>query len=149
MRRPSDSGLLALDRSIAADSKLKSAGQVIVEEVQLTTVLVVIGEPRASLKNPELDARLFSLVEHIASRWMVKQDMSRAGYTDIAITLAIRTLLRRGFVTEYDTLDERGNEYVCIDATDTGLEWLETNQDRIVFRQEPKSTKGGDDDLPF
>jgi hypothetical protein len=82
----------------------------------------------------------------LASRWMVKQDMNRAGYTDIAVTLAIRSLLRRKFVVEYMTEDDRGNDYMCVDATDAGLDWLETNENRILFRQEPKEPS---DDLPF
>ena len=84
----------------------------------------------------------------LATRLMVKQDLNRAGYTDIAITLAIRSLLRREFATEYDTLDGRGDEYTCIDATDAGLEWLEANQERIAFRQEAKA-EPADDELPF
>jgi nucleoside 2-deoxyribosyltransferase len=86
----------------------------------------------------------------------VRQDMQRAGYTAIAVTLALRSLLRKSMVEVRTDQDYNGNEFVAYAATDRGIEWLENHQDQLVLERKPqgKGPRGpspfdDDEDLPF
>lgn len=81
------------------------------------------------------------------SAYVVKRDCQRAGYTEIAVTLALRSLLRHNFIETGTDYDESANPYAIYRATEQGLDWLESNQDRLVLRRRPKETK--EDDVPF
>ena len=83
-----------------------------------------------------------------ASAWSVKRDCERAGYTDIAVTLALRRLIRREYVDNSFDLNERGEQYVTYSATDRGLDWLDANQSGLVLRRRGPQKKD-DDDIPF
>jgi len=80
------------------------------------------------------------------SAWTVKRDCEGAGYTGIAVTLALRGLLRRGYIKKSFDMDERGQQYGTYVITEHGLDWLETNQNRLVLRRRPKKKT---DDVPF
>jgi len=83
-----------------------------------------------------------------ASAYRVKQDGERAGYTEIAVTIALRSLVRRGYIEPgFDTDDRSGEQYPTFSVTDKGLDWLEVNQARLVLRKPTKRTKA--DDVPF
>ncbi len=81
------------------------------------------------------------------STYVVKRDCQRAGYTEIAVALALRSLLRRNFIETGTDYDERGNSYAIYRATEQGLDWLESNRDQLVFRRRPKKTE--EEDVPF
>jgi nucleoside 2-deoxyribosyltransferase len=93
--------------------------------------------------------------EWIAAR-SVRQDMQRAGYTAIAVTLALRSLLKKGMVAVRTDQDYNGNEFVVYSVTDRGMEWLEANQDQLVLerrsppkRASPSPFDSDEEDLPF
>lgn len=86
----------------------------------------------------------------------VRQDMQRAGYTAIAVTLALRSLLRKGMVDVRTDQDYNGNEFAAYTATDRGMEWLQANQDQLVLERKPREIRASapspfddDDELPF
>jgi hypothetical protein len=81
------------------------------------------------------------------SSYVVKRDCQRAGYAEIAVTLALRSLLRRALISTGTDFDERGEPFPVYAATDEGLNWLESNQDRLILRKHPKEVT--DDDIPF
>ena len=64
----------------------------------------------------------------------VRQEMNSVGFTDIATTLGIRGLMRRGLVDELEVEDYNGNVYMGYRATDRGMEWLEANEDKLQLR---------------
>jgi hypothetical protein len=98
--------------------------------------------------------------------YVVRQEMSRAGYTDVASALAVRGLMRKAFIERQHGYDG-SDEYSGYVPTDAGLDWLDANQDRLKLKL--KDTGGGgrggggggdhddfkappfedDDDLPF
>jgi hypothetical protein len=82
------------------------------------------------------------------SAFSVKADCERAGYTQIAITLALRSLIKREFIETSFDVDYRGEQYSTFVATPRGLDWLEANKDKLVLQRkiEPDVM---DDDLPF
>lgn len=64
----------------------------------------------------------------------IKNDMNNAGFTDIAVSLAIRTLLSKLMVISRESpLDE----VVDFRVTDLGEAWLLANQNLLVLTREP------------
>jgi hypothetical protein len=85
--------------------------------------------------------------------WDVRRDCERAGYTEIAVTLAIRSLIRRTFLESGTESDEGGEQsWPTLRATEEGLDWLEANQARLVLRRKEKEdveSQVSDNDVPF
>lgn len=71
----------------------------------------------------------------------IRRDMNHAGFTDIAVSLAVKLLRSKGLLEIEHTEDERG-EYVGFVVTKDGEAWLLSNQDRLVLKQQK-------DGLPF
>lgn len=85
--------------------------------------------------------------------YLIKEDMNRAGYTKIAVTLALTSLLRKGMVEDEMDSDNNGNEFFIYTVSPKGMEWLLQNQDKLVLKM--KKSKAAqvleklDDDIPF
>jgi len=61
----------------------------------------------------------------------IRQDMRRAGYTDIAVSLSLESLTRTGMI-EFDTeADFRGDPYPVCRITQKGIDWLLENRERL------------------
>ncbi|MBM4325744.1 MAG: hypothetical protein FJ118_01160 [Deltaproteobacteria bacterium] len=69
--------------------------------------------------------------------WTVKNDMNKAGFTDIAVSLAMKLLSSKGMVVTRELQDEHENTYRGFAVTDNGETWLMANQERIVLKSEP------------
>lgn len=77
----------------------------------------------------------------------LKDEMSKAGYTNIATGVAIRKLERKGMVeTSMDT-DWNNNRYLVCKVTTKGEDWILANQESLKFRKDEKQPP--EDDLPF
>ncbi len=70
----------------------------------------------------------------------ILQDMDKAGYTDIATTLSLKSLLAKKMLIS-DVWEEQYESYTVFAATEKGTEWLMANQDKLVLEKEP--------DIPF
>jgi hypothetical protein len=81
------------------------------------------------------------------------KDMRRAGYTDIAATLSLESLARRGLVERRQIEDDGVNGpyfYTAYSLTDQGLDWILENQDRFKLRADDNAPrKVSDEDIPF
>ena len=89
--------------------------------------------------------------EDAVSTYTVKSDMNNAGFTDIAVSLALKLLAQKGFISSRLEQDYNGNEYFAYVIEKTGVEWLMKNQEKLVLQKEvekPDSTNN-DEDLPF
>jgi hypothetical protein len=78
----------------------------------------------------------------------LKTEMNKAGYTDIATGVGIRTLIKKNFIyvdTEVDRFGE-GYPYQVARVSDEGEDWILNNQDQLIFRTEDKKQ---DDELTF
>ena len=84
------------------------------------------------------------------STWSIRQDMEKAGYTRIAATLGLGSLLAKGMVTR-ERRQDRDDEYWVYQITPPGFSWLLQNQQRLVLRrtEEPSGSPVTDDDIPF
>lgn len=94
--------------------------------------------------------------EDTVSVHYIKSQMTKAGYTDIATSVGIKTLVKMGFVVTRMEVDEYDNNYYPVaKMTEQGENWVLQNQDKLVFRIEkvekiiPTITPAGPDDLPF
>lgn len=89
--------------------------------------------------------------EDTVPAYLVRQDMERAGYTRIAVTLALTALLRKGMIQISPARDERGEPYTAYSLNEKGMEWLLENQNMFVLKRERKQPKQieEDDDIPF
>lgn len=101
--------------------------------------------------------------ESYPSASALKQDMGRAGYTEIATVLAVNSLRAKKFVrsTQVQSYNDTYFGYCLLEA---GTEWLMANRNRIAltkaptkkapalrddFEEFPGKLVGEDDDLPF
>jgi nucleoside 2-deoxyribosyltransferase len=83
---------------------------------------------------------------------VVSSSMNRAGYTDIAVSLALRSLTKRAYVDRNTGEDFNGNQYLVYTATEAGFRWLETNRSKLVMQREPQQPSILADDaaeIPF
>jgi hypothetical protein len=83
--------------------------------------------------------------------WSIRQDMDKAGYTRVAITLSLGSLLGKEMVGSDRVRDHDGDEYTAYKITPRGFNWLLTNRDRLVLRRTAGSVESPltDDDIPF
>ena len=84
--------------------------------------------------------------------WSIRQDMEKAGYTRVATTLGLGSLLGKEMATSERRRDERdGEEYTVYQITPRGFAWLVKNQQRLVLRRSegPVDSPLSDDDIPF
>ncbi len=85
------------------------------------------------------------------STWSVRQDMEKSGYTRIATTLGVASLLNKGMLTSERRRDRDGEDYIVYQVTSRGFTWLLQNQERLVLRRSEGSTSTPltGDDIPF
>lgn len=79
------------------------------------------------------------------SAYIIKQDMLKAGFTRIAITLALGALSKKNMIeasTGYDR--QAGGAFTHYRLLDKGMSWLIDNQDRLALR----AKSADDDDAP-
>lgn len=86
--------------------------------------------------------------------YAVREDMERAGFTRVAVTLGLRLLQQKFLVQEFEDSDFNGNEFMAYRLTDKGWEWLLTNQHRLVLKhsaavKKPKPEISDEDEVPF
>ena len=77
--------------------------------------------------------------------------MDKAGFTRVATTLGLGSLLAKQMVTSDRRTDQDGDEYTVYTITPRGFAWLLNNQDRLVLRRSDVSSAAPrtDDDIPF
>jgi predicted transcriptional regulator len=90
-------------------------------------------------------------VEDAVSTYTVKSDMNNVGFTDIAVSLALKLLSQKGFIKSSRVQDDNGNYFFAYFMEEIGVEWLLKNQEKLVLRKEIDKSIQNDDggDLPF
>ncbi len=115
---------------------------------------------KEGLKSHEIALLIFMAENQFTSEesisvWNLKNAMNNAGYTDIATSVGIRTLIKKELVISSRESDRWGNgdEYTALRLSEKGENWILNNQDQFVFRMEkPNPTNSSQkviDDLPF
>lgn len=100
--------------------------------------LVTIG---ANIENPD---------DHV-SAYVIRNDMIKAGYTRIAVTLALTSLLRKSIIEQTEAEDDFGKPSSIYSITDKGMNWLLHNQEKLILKYTPRGSrnKPDDEDAPF
>ena len=78
----------------------------------------------------------------------IRREMGNAGYTDIAISLALRSLAMKRYIDVVVDHDQNGNEFPSYSTTDAGFRWLEANKSKLTLHRKPKPEPTGDE-IPF
>ena len=77
--------------------------------------------------------------------------MSKAGYTDIATSVGIRTLVLKNMIETFKEIDNwnNGQEYSVCRLTEIGENWILSNQEQLEFRRAKTTEQKNDNNLPF
>ena len=74
----------------------------------------------------------------LVSAYIIRQDMEKSGFTRIATTLALTSLLRKRLVEASELQDYQSDPYMAYRLEASGMDWLLKNQDHLVLRQRAK-----------
>lgn len=81
-----------------------------------------------------------------ASAFQIKRDMDRSGFTKIATTVAVKSLIQKELISYDRYSDFDGDSYIGYTLTEKGWAWVLENQSRFMLRQPEQRTE---DDIPF
>ena len=95
-------------------------------------------------------AALAENLEHpddFATSYQIKRDMERSGFTKVATTLGLKSLVQKELVTYSRFTDDNGDPYTGYNFTERGWDWVLTNRDRFLLTRPPEKTI--ENELPF
>ena len=120
---------------------------------QLNTTPVVDTE---GLKGHEIALIILIMENQVSSEdsisvYVLKSEMNKSGYTDIATSVGIRSLVKNGMIETFKEIDDYNNnqEYIACRLTEKGEGWILSNQDQLQFRKSNNNQSNVTDDLPF
>lgn len=88
--------------------------------------------------------------DEAVSTWTIQRDMNGVGLTDLAVSIALKMLTKKGLIKSTKREDFNGNEYYAYQMTDIGEQWIIKNQDKLKLHYESKDSGPiSADDLPF
>jgi hypothetical protein len=104
---------------------------------------------------PHEQAILISIMKNFydsqgKSGYLLKEDLEKAGFNELATSLAIASLLKKQFIFTTMNTDSNGNDFMVHSLTDMGTQWINDNQKRFDLRKGLKPTKPATkDEIPF
>lgn len=92
--------------------------------------------------------------EDSVSAYNIKNDMDKAGYNSLAVSVAIRELCRKEFIETFTECDYNNNQYLACRLTESGENWIIQNQELLEFKKKINLNESYDnladpDLLPF
>jgi len=66
-----------------------------------------------------------------ASTYQIKRDMEAGGFTKVAATLALKSLIQKEFLNYKTFPDNNGEEYIGYSFTEKGWSWTLLNKDKF------------------
>ncbi|HKG07180.1 MAG TPA: hypothetical protein VKB19_12010 [Pedobacter sp.] len=141
----------------AITNKIKAIQQTEDKVITLNQMPVV---PTEGLSSHEVALLILVMQSALApddsvALYNLRSEMEKAGYTDIATSVALRTLSKNEMIETFKDGDYNGNEYFCCRLTSKGEAWMLSNQHMFEFRTKNNNETvqiqppGEDDDLPF
>ena len=97
-------------------------------------------------------AEVIDSPEGAVASYQIKQAMNQAGFTDIATTLGLKTLLDKDMLRSFEDSDINGNQYACYRLTNFGLNWLLQNEHNLVLTRPKRQRASGpppSEEIPF
>jgi DNA-binding MarR family transcriptional regulator len=89
-------------------------------------------EPHEVLVIGSIAANLDHHEDH-ASIYRVKKEMEAAGYTSIAVTVALKSMIKKGFLKSQDCLGDNGDYYMGYLLTEKGWSWVLENLNKFAL----------------
>lgn len=74
--------------------------------------------------------------EESVSLYNIKNDMDKAGFNALAVSISVRELHSKGFIETFKESDYTNNEYVLCRLTELGEKWIIDNQNLMQFRND-------------
>ena len=71
------------------------------------------------------------------SMYLLKQEMSKSGYTDIAVSISIKKLLGNGMIHETLAQDYDSSSYKVFTISELGSGWVLDNEDKLILKTTP------------
>ena len=147
----STSDFNALGDTITRKIKALQAKAKTVKQLNTTPVVETEG-----LKSHEIALLILIMENQVTSDentsvLLLKNEMNKAGYTDIATSIGIRKLVKIGMVETSKEVDNwnNGQQYIVCRLTEKGENWILSNQDQLQFRKPTNNNADVDDGLPF
>jgi len=70
------------------------------------------------------------------SAYLVRENMDKAGFTNLAATLGLKALLDKGMLELTRRADEGGEIYTIYRVTSEGMSWLFANKDKLTLQRD-------------
>ena len=86
------------------------------------------------------------------SAWMFSQNMKQAGFSNLAGTLALKSLLDREMLERFEDANYDGETWTAFSITPKGMKWLLANNASLnlqIAAKEPQGVGVTEDDIPF
>lgn len=85
------------------------------------------------------------------STYMVRQDMERAGFNDLAATLGLQSLVTKGLLESAQEREYNGEVYTVYRVANSGIAWLHKNLQMLKLRHDPPPPRPmpPSDEIPF
>ena len=83
------------------------------------------------------------------SMYQIKRDMEHYGFTKLATTMAVRTLMGKKLIESGFNEDNFGNQYATYSLTSSGWEWMVTNKNQFVLKRPQKGNRQQEQGVPF
>ena len=74
--------------------------------------------------------------EAVISTGIFRHNMERAGFTKLAGTLALKSLLDREMLEQFEDENYNGETYLVFKVTSKGMDWLFTNKEKLTLQKE-------------
>lgn len=84
--------------------------------------------------------------EDHASARQITRDMDRSGFTKIAATVSVKSLVQKELISYERYNDFDGESYIGYSLTENGWRWVLEHQDQFMLRQPAQAPE---DDIPF
>ena len=82
--------------------------------------------------------------------YLIRRDMEKSGFTRVAVTLALLALSGKGMLSISEQYDNRDHEpYMAYLLQDSGVQWLQQNQQHLVLKRDGELQEISEDDIPF
>jgi hypothetical protein len=147
----STSDFLTLGDTITRKIKAFQLKSNTIKQLNITPVVETEG-----LKGHEIALLILMMANQVSSEdssavYTLKNEMTKAGYTDIATSVGIRTLTKLGMIETYKEIDNWNNvqEFIACKLLEKGESWILSNQEQLEFRKKNNFEIPAVDDLPF
>ena len=147
----STSDFVTLEDTITRKIKAFQQKSNTIKQLSVTPVVETEG-----LKSHEIALLILMMENQVSSEdssavYTLKNEMSKAGYTDIATSVGIRTLTKLGMIETYKDIDNwnNGQEFIACKLLEKGENWILNNQDQLEFRRKNSIEIPEPEDLPF